>query len=112
MFILCVLLIRFARISVGRAITTPRGREGDGIFLPSGGTGGPTPCNFTPPDTLYFLLIRSSLPGHTGSNTPFCRIPWLTIRQFIVVLSLGVMFNLSPEGAVFGIGVSVLISRG
>ena len=112
MFIICVLLIRFVRINVGRAITTPRGREGDGIFLPSGGTGSPTPSNFTPPNTFYFLLICSSLPGDSGSNTPFGRIPWLTIRQFIVVFGLGVMFNLSPEGAVFGSGVSILKSRG
>ncbi len=112
MFVFCVLLARFVGISVGWAIMTPRGREGDGIFLPPGGTRGPTPCNFTPPDTFYFLLIRSSLPGHTGSDTPFSSITWLTIIQFIVVISVGIVFNLSPEGAVFSIRVSVLIFWG
>ncbi len=82
------------------AITTPKGRVGDGGFLPSGGTRCPTPRNFTPPNPFSFLFVSSSLPRFLRSNAPFGRVSQVRIKQmFRVVCRMGFVFDFSPRCA-------------
>ena len=109
-FIFGVLFDNFLWVSVGWAVMTPKGRGGDGVVLPSGGTRSPAPRHFTTPSAFFFLLIRSPLSSHTRSNTPTRCITWVYDAWFVIVRTSG--FSLRAESDTFVFGMSVLILRG
>ena len=111
MYVFSVMCFILLLLSVVWAIMTPGGRVGDGGFLPSGGTGSPTPSNFATPNTLLFLHVRTSFPGFTRTNSSFRRVSQVTmpLTVFAEVLSV---FSFSAKCVMFILGVCVLVFWG
>ena len=111
MYIFGVLCFILLLLNPVWAVMTPGGRVGDGGFLPSGGTRCPTPCNFTTPNTFFFLLVRTSFPGFIRSDSSFSRVSQITM-SLVVFAKMMSVFNFSAKCVVFVLGMCVLVFWG
>ncbi len=98
-----VLFVRLRVVIMSWAFMTPKGRDSDGPSLPSGGGYRPAPCNFTTPNTFFFLLIRTSFPSFIRSDSSFSRVSQITM-SLVVFAKMMSVFNFSAKCVVFVLG--------